>query len=77
MVRCPHGVWEMRWVMHISFGGKEVEKMIMGLRSIMGSPRRRENKLIKAVKWNEERANKGRLEKFRWILKPANGLPSD
>ena len=63
--------------MHISFRGKEVEKMVMGLGSIRGSPRRRENKLIKAVKWDEERANKRRPEKFRWILKPANGLPSD
>lgn len=36
LVRCPHGVWEMRWVMHISFGVKEVEKM--ALRSIRGSP---------------------------------------
>ena len=63
--------------MHISFAGQKVKKMIMGLRSIRGSPRRIENYLVKAVKWDESRANKGKLEKFRWIWNTASGLPSD
>lgn len=44
-VKWPHGVWEMKWVMHMSFGGKEVEDGIMGLREgEEGSGEERENK---------------------------------